>query len=105
MPMVRRARIAVGVSVVAALGVVGLAILPLGSRAAAYTPMTAPVLSMRALTQPISDGTPNAPQIRLGQYLVRVGDCASCHTRDGGSFLAGGRALNTPFGSIYSANL
>jgi mono/diheme cytochrome c family protein len=103
--MSRKARIAVGAAVLAALTIVGLAILPLGSRAAAYTPMTAPVLSTRALTQPISDGTPDAQQIRLGQYLVRVGDCASCHTREGGSFLAGGRALNTPFGSIYSTNL
>jgi mono/diheme cytochrome c family protein len=103
--MARKARIAAAAGVVAALGVVALAILPLDSRAAPYTPMTAPVLSMRALTQPISDGTPDAPQIRLGQYLVRVGDCASCHTREGGAFLAGGRALNTPFGSIYSTNL
>ena len=48
---------------------------------------------------------PNAEQVRLGQYLVRVGDCASCHTREGGGFLAGGFGLNTPFGTIYSTNL
>jgi mono/diheme cytochrome c family protein len=101
----RKARFTVAGAVVAALGVVELAILAPGSRAAAYTPWTAPTLSTRVLTQPISDSTPDAQQLRLGQYLVRVGDCASCHTREGGPFLAGGRALNTPFGSIYSTNL
>lgn len=103
--MARKARIAVGAAVVAALGIVGSATLTFESRAAPYTPMMAPALSTRELTQPISDSVPGAQQVRLGQYLVRVGDCAFCHTREGGVFLAGGRALNTPFGSIYSTNL
>ncbi len=72
---------------------------------AAYTPMTATTLSTRLLTQPVPDGVPNAAQVRQGQYLVRVGDCASCHTREGGGFLGGGFGLNTPFGTIYSTNL
>ena len=62
-------------------------------------------LSTRLLTQPVPDTVPNAEQVRLGQYLVRVGDCASCHTREGGGFLGGGFGLNTPFGTIYSTNL
>ena len=80
-----------------------------GARASpsrAYTPMTRAEHSDRARCSsqsPIS--VPNAAQLRLGQYLVRVGDCASCHTRDGGAFLSGGFALNTPFGKIYSTNL
>ncbi|MGH6908702.1 MAG: c-type cytochrome, partial [Phenylobacterium sp.] len=57
------------------------------------------------LTQPIADGTPNAEQLRRGQYLVRVGDCASCHTPDNGAPFSGGFGLNTPFGTIYSTNL
>ena len=57
------------------------------------------------LTQPIPDGAPNAEQLRRGQYLVRVGDCASCHTPDNGAPFAGGFGLNTPFGTIYSTNL
>jgi mono/diheme cytochrome c family protein len=103
--MARKARIAVAAAVVVALGVVGLATLTRGSRAEAYTPMTATTLSTHVLTQPIPDSVPNAQQVRLGQYLVRVGDCAACHTREGGAFLAGGQALNTPFGTIYSTNL
>src|SRR5678816_1305166 len=57
------------------------------------------------LTQPIADGALNAEQLRRGQYLVRVGDCASCHTPDNGAPFAGGFGLNTPFGTIYSTNL
>jgi mono/diheme cytochrome c family protein len=40
-----------------------------------------------------------------GRYLVTAGDCISCHTRPDGEPFAGGRALNTPFGVIYSANI
>ncbi len=57
------------------------------------------------LTQPIADTTPKADQVRRGQYLVKVGDCVSCHTRGDGQPLAGGLGLNTPFGVIYSPNI
>jgi mono/diheme cytochrome c family protein len=57
------------------------------------------------LSGTISDATPNAEQLRRGQYLVAAGDCLSCHTRAGGEALAGGLALSTPFGLIYTANL
>jgi len=57
------------------------------------------------LAQPISDSTPNAAQLRRGQYLVAAGDCMSCHIRDGGEPFAGGLGLKTPFGLIYSANI
>lgn len=73
--------------------------------AAAYSPMSARTLSTRLLTQPVPGTVPHAEQVQRGQYLVRAGDCASCHTREGGGFLAGGFALNTPFGTIYSTNL
>ena len=65
-----------------------------------------PALSAAAiLTQPIPDTLPNAAQIRRGQYLVRVGDCMSCHVSAGHRPFAGGLGLNTPFGIIYSANI
>jgi mono/diheme cytochrome c family protein len=57
------------------------------------------------LSAPIPESTPNAAQLRRGQYLVAVGDCMSCHLRDGGEPLAGGLGLRTPFGVIYSANI
>ncbi len=46
-----------------------------------------------------------AAQIKQGEYLARVGNCMSCHTARGGEPYAGGRAVPTPFGNIYTSNL
>jgi mono/diheme cytochrome c family protein len=43
--------------------------------------------------------------IERGRYLAEAGDCAACHTADGGAPFAGGRAIPTPFGTIYSTNI
>ncbi len=40
-----------------------------------------------------------------GAYLARAGDCQACHTGRGGAPYAGGRAIRTPFGVIYSSNI
>jgi mono/diheme cytochrome c family protein len=57
----------------------------------------------------VADGTParisDAPLVERGRYLAVAGDCISCHTRPNGMPFSGGRALNTPFGVIYSANI
>ena len=63
------------------------------------------MLPIDLLTRQIPDSTPNAAQLRRGQYLVAAGDCMSCHLRDGGEPLAGGLGLKTPFGVIYSPNI
>ena len=96
----------------AALGAgVTVAILGLSRLASSQSP-TAPdahadlsILPTQLLSQPIADSTPNAEQLRRGQYLVAAGDCMSCHLRDGGEPLAGGLALKTPFGVIYTPNI
>lgn len=46
-----------------------------------------------------------AAQITHGQYLVDLGDCIACHTADGGKPFAGGRAIDTPYGAIYTSNI
>jgi mono/diheme cytochrome c family protein len=43
--------------------------------------------------------------IAKGEYLAIAGDCASCHTAQGGVRYAGGRVLPTPFGNIPSPNI
>jgi len=43
--------------------------------------------------------------IAKGRYLATVGDCAGCHTAQGGARYAGGRALATPFGDIPVPNI
>ena len=44
-------------------------------------------------------------RIAQGAYLARAGNCAACHTARGGVPLAGGRGIDTPFGTVYSSNL
>lgn len=44
-------------------------------------------------------------QIARGAYLARAGDCEACHTARGGTPYAGGRPIDTPFGTVYSPNL
>ena len=47
----------------------------------------------------------DAALVARGEYLVRAGSCAGCHSERGGVAFAGGRAIDTPFGAIYSPNL
>ncbi|MGN6582511.1 MAG: cytochrome c, partial [Rhizobiaceae bacterium] len=44
-------------------------------------------------------------QEQRGRYLVDAGDCAACHTAERGQPFAGGRPIETPFGTIYSPNI
>jgi len=43
--------------------------------------------------------------IERGRQLAALGDCAVCHTDANGIVNAGGRAIETPFGTIYSTNI
>ena len=47
----------------------------------------------------------SAATIARGRQLAALGDCAICHTAVNGAINAGGRALETPFGTIYSTNI
>ena len=50
-------------------------------------------------------GEDRAAQVARGEYLARAGNCMACHTAPGGTPWAGGRAMDTPFGTIYTSNL
>lgn len=43
--------------------------------------------------------------IERGEYLAAAGNCASCHTTEGGEFMAGGLPFETPFGTLFSTNI
>ena len=43
--------------------------------------------------------------IKKGEYLARAGDCVACHTKHDGALFAGGLAMPTPFGTLYSPNI
>ena len=47
----------------------------------------------------------SAATIERGRQLAALGDCAVCHTEINGIANAGGRAIETPFGTIYSTNI
>jgi len=44
-------------------------------------------------------------EIERGRYLAILGDCAPCHTAQGGKPFAGGRPIETPFGILVSPNI
>ena len=47
----------------------------------------------------------SSQQLERGAYLAKVGNCAACHTARGGAAFAGGLALHTPFGAVYTSNI
>jgi nicotinate dehydrogenase subunit B len=55
--------------------------------------------------------SPTAPEsfdralVQQGEGLARIGNCAGCHTTEGGKSFAGGRPLKTPFGTIFATNI
>ena len=52
-----------------------------------------------------SSAKADAATIAKGEYLARVGDCIACHTLPGGRLFAGGLAMPTPFGTLYTTNI
>ena len=50
-------------------------------------------------------GNAATQEIERGEYLARMGDCVACHTEPTGKEFAGGRAMATPFGNIYTSNI
>jgi mono/diheme cytochrome c family protein len=79
---------------VAAVGVLGL----LGFVALAWRPAIAPI-------DPPAKAGFSPELIAKGEVLAGAGYCAVCHTRQGGQLFAGGYAMPTPFGTIYSTNI
>ena len=60
----------------------------------------------RAAIDPVQPTqTFDAKLIQQGAALEAIGDCNTCHTAPGGRAYAGGRGIETPFGTIYSTNI
>ena len=63
-------------------------------------------LSVEALPPLTAQPAPADPAlIARGAYLARAGNCAACHTARGGQPYAGGRGIETPFGTVFAGNL
>ena len=67
-------------------------------RPSAPAPTPAPLLGS-------ANSERHTTQIERGQYLARVGNCIACHSAKGSTPMAGGRRIDTPFGSVFSSNL
>ncbi|WP_407311757.1 molybdopterin cofactor-binding domain-containing protein [Pseudomonas sp. nanlin1] len=50
-------------------------------------------------------GTWSEATLERGRQLAAAGDCAVCHTAADGVTNAGGLAMQTPFGTLYSTNI
>ncbi|EJF90332.1 cytochrome c [Bartonella tamiae] len=44
-------------------------------------------------------------KISKGEYIARASDCVACHTANENKPYAGGYAVGTPFGTVYSSNI
>ena len=68
------------------------------------TSVTLAVLSFNVLA---SEDNLSPEQVLRGAYLLRAAGCVACHTdyEHGGTLLAGGRGLKTPFGTFYTPNI
>lgn len=65
---------------------------------AAWRPAIAPIEP-----QPAANFAPDLA--KRGAELAAIGNCDVCHTVPGGKPFAGGRAVPTPFGTIFSTNI
>ena len=92
LPRPRRLRRFWGIGALVA-GAAGAVFGLLGARSP-IAPVTSPVAS-----------TYSEATIERGRQLAAIGNCEGCHTVAGGVPYAGGRAIHSPFGDIYTTNL
>ena len=83
-------RIVVWLAGFAVLTVAGVAVVLVGARLLTRGPVEVP------------DHTASAER---GAYIFAAAGCKGCHTAKGGETLAGGRALETPFGTFHGPNI
>ncbi|WP_026685543.1 c-type cytochrome [Azovibrio restrictus] len=61
--------------------------------------------SLAFLASGLALAAADASLVERGRYLAQLGDCVACHTSGNEAPMAGGRALETPFGKLYSTNI
>jgi len=58
-----------------------------------------------AAIEPPAPQSFDSAQVKRGRDLAAIGNCNDCHTARGAKDFAGGLAVPTPFGTIYSSNI
>jgi cytochrome c553 len=61
--------------------------------------------SLETAKNAVAPAPATSAELRRGQELVRLGNCASCHSALGGALFAGGRPIPTRFGTFYTPNI
>lgn len=80
----------------------------LGGIAAAVGGLLVAAMPWRGAIAPVANvdtSIYSAAAIERGRLVAAAGDCMVCHTAEGGIPNAGGLALETPFGKIYTTNI
>jgi mono/diheme cytochrome c family protein len=80
----------------------GMSIVATGMAALVWALNVRDEVDVKAL---MAAAAPSEGLIARGAYLARAGNCMACHTAPGGERYAGGRAINTPFGTVFTSNL
>jgi nicotinate dehydrogenase subunit B len=81
---------------------------PLAGALAGALATGAAVLPWASAIAPIARPATNvfsAATIERGRLAAAAGACNVCHVGDDGTAFAGGRALQTPFGTVYASNI
>jgi mono/diheme cytochrome c family protein len=84
--------------------VIGAIVAALLAGGAAFAFVVAWRPALAAIDPPAAQSFDSA-LIKRGRELAAIGNCHSCHTARGGKNLAGGVAVPTPFGTIFSSNI
>lgn len=63
------------------------------------------ILAVAASVAPAASQETVYTQVERGRYALVTGNCQGCHTVPGEEPFAGGRGLETPFGTIYTPNI
>ncbi len=58
-----------------------------------------------AANNAVTAGANASSDVERGRYLATAGDCIACHTAPAGKAMAGGLAIASPLGAIYSTNI
>jgi mono/diheme cytochrome c family protein len=64
-----------------------------------------PMVTVAPHALPAGAAAPANDAVSRGAYLARAGDCVACHTAPGGKPFAGGLAMPSPIGTIYTSNI
>jgi mono/diheme cytochrome c family protein len=78
-----------------------LAALVIGGAATAFAVIWRPAIAAVDPAQQIFE----ADQVKRGRVLAVIGNCSNCHTARGARDFAGGVAVPTPFGTVFSSNI